>query len=214
MKSDKKKKEKFLFQKLNLLKTKVISMHYTKFSEDEIKKILILPFMQITGYEISDKNIFKINKKTDENSADYIIQKESKPIIFVKYVKIDDSIFDFKNNVYFGCKQFSDIASNLLQESKEGCVVLTNGLIYLFFNSKDLDSEIEYRDQCFFFFNLLNIEEVETEIELLNYFFTKESVFNYLEVKKNKKRKIILTISILIAVLVIIFFVLTILSII
>ena len=110
MKSDKKKKEKFLFQKLNLLKTKVISMHYTKFSEDEIKKILILPFMQITGYEISDKNIFKINKKTDENSADYIIQKESKPIIFVKYVKIDDSIFDFKNNVYFGCKQFSNLA--------------------------------------------------------------------------------------------------------
>ena len=86
MKSDNKKKEKFLFQKLNLLKTKVISMHYTKFSEDEIKKILILPFMQITGYEISDKNIFKINTKTNENSADYIILKESKPIIFVKYV--------------------------------------------------------------------------------------------------------------------------------
>ena len=209
MKSDKKNKEKFLFQKLNLLKTKVISMHYTKFSEDEIKKFLILPFMQITGYEISNKNIFKINTKKDEKSADYIVLKEQKPIIFVKYVKIDDTIFDFRNNVYFGNKEFSDIANSLLQESKEGCVVLTNGLIYLFFNSKDLSEEIEYRDQCFFFFNLLNIEEVETEIELLNSFFTKECVFNYIEVKKKKKRNLILAISILITILVIIFCVLT-----
>lgn len=203
------KKEKFLFQKLNLLKTKVISMQYTKFSEDEIKKTLILPFMQITGYEISNKNIFKINTKKNKKSADYIILKETKPIIFVKYVKIDNTIFDFKNNVYFGNKEFSDIANYLLQENKKGCVVLTNGLIYLFFNLKDLNEEIEYRDQCFFFFNLLNIEEVETEIELLNSFFTKECVFNYIEVKKKKKRNFILAISILITVLVIIFCVLT-----
>lgn len=120
-------------------------------TEEATKHSLILPFIQLLGYNVfNPKEVIPeftadVGTKKGEK-VDYAIFVNDKPSILIEAKNIDDPLTTHENQLY---RYFS------VTESK--FAILTNGIIYKFFS--DIQEPNKMDDTPFMEFNLLDIKE-------------------------------------------------------
>lgn len=141
---------------LRVLSSRVLSNKDKIQTEEATKNAMIMPLIQILGYnvfdpiEVTPELIADIGTKKGEK-VDYAILKDGKPII----------IFECKKS---GADLQINHASQLFRyfhvtEARFG--VLTNGIIYKFFT--DLENPNKMDEKPFFEFNILEFKERDVE---------------------------------------------------
>ena len=130
-------------------------------TEEGTKNALIMPFIQILGYNVFDPNevnpefIADVGTKKGEK-VDYAIIKDGKPCILIECKPINSDLSKEQASQLF--RYFS------VTPAKIG--ILTNGIIYQFFT--DLDEKNKMDIKPFLEINLLDIKEPSIE-QLKNY---------------------------------------------
>jgi hypothetical protein len=133
-------------------------------TEEATKHSIILPFIQLLGYNVFDPNevipefTADVGVKKGEK-VDYAILVDKKPSILIEAKNIDDPLKSHETQLY---RYFS------VTESK--FAILTNGIIYKFYS--DIQEPNKMDDAPFLEFNLFDIKE-STVAELKK--FKKES---------------------------------------
>ena len=121
-------------------------------TEEATKNALIMPFLNILGYNVFDPTEVVPEFTADHGTkkgekVDYAIIKDGKPSILIECKCIDSNLNNEQASQLF--RYFS------VTDAKVG--VLTNGIIYRFFS--DLDSPNKMDDKPFLEINLLEIKE-------------------------------------------------------
>jgi len=130
-------------------------------TEEGTKNALIMPFIQILGYNVFDPNevnpefIADVGTKKGEK-VDYAIIKDGKPVILIECKPVNSDLSKEQASQLF--RYFS------VTPAKIG--ILTNGIIYQFFT--DLDEKNKMDIKPFLEINLLDIKESSVE-QLKNY---------------------------------------------
>ena len=141
-------------------------------TEEATKSSLVLPFIQMLGYEIFDPTEvvpeFTAGGPKKGEKVDYALMKDGKPSILIECKKYGTNLDQEKT--------FQLIRYFAFTEAKFG--ILTDGIVYRFFS--DLDKLNMMDAKPFFEFNMLDFSEGEVE-ELKR--FTK-SAFNVEETVK------------------------------
>ena len=141
-------------------------------TEEATKSALVLPFIQMLGYEIFDPTEvvpeFTAGGPKKGEKVDYALMKDGKPSILIECKKYGTNLDQEKT--------FQLIRYFAFTEAKFG--ILTDGIVYRFFS--DLDKPNMMDAKPFFEFNMLDFSEGEVE-ELKR--FTK-SAFNVEETVK------------------------------
>ena len=138
------------------LATRIANIRDMIQTEEATKNAMIMPFIQILGYnvfdplEVTPEYISDIGTKKGEK-VDYAILRESKPII----------LFETKKA---GAELHVNHASQLFRyfhvtEARFG--VLTNGIIYKFFTDLEVPNKMD--EKPFFEFNILDFKERDIE---------------------------------------------------
>ena len=141
-------------------------------TEEATKSALVLPFIQMLGYEIFDPTEvvpeFTVGGPKKGEKVDYALMKDGKPTILIECKKYGTNLDQEKT--------FQLIRYFAFTEAKFG--ILTDGIVYRFFS--DLDKPNIMDAKPFFEFNMLDFSESGVE-ELKR--FTK-SAFNVEETVK------------------------------
>lgn len=140
-----------LKEQLKALSEKVIRLKENINTEEATKNALIMPFIQILGYDIFDpmevipEFTADISTKNNEK-VDYCIQKDNEPIIIIecKHWKKNLDLHNTQLERYFS-----------FTNAKFG--ILTNGYIYRFFT--DLDEKNKMDKIPFFEFDVENLKD-------------------------------------------------------
>jgi hypothetical protein len=141
---------------LRALSTRISTMKNMIQTEEATKNAMIMPFIQILGYNVFDPTevtpelIADVGTKKGEK-VDYAILRDAKPIILFECKKC-------------GADLHINHASQLFRyfhvtEARFG--VLTNGLVYRFFT--DLEQPNKMDEKPFFEFNILDFKERDVE---------------------------------------------------
>ena len=141
---------------LRALSTRISTMKNMIQTEEATKNAMIMPFIQILGYNVFDPTevtpelIADVGTKKGEK-VDYAILRDAKPIILFECKKC-------------GADLHINHASQLFRyfhvtEARFG--VLTNGLVYRFFT--DLEQPNKMDEKPFFEFNILDFNERDVE---------------------------------------------------
>lgn len=141
---------------LRVLATRIASTKDMIQTEEATKNAMVMPFIQILGYnvfdplEVTPELVADIGTKKGEK-VDYAILREGKPIILLECKKA-------------GAELHINHASQLFRyfhvtEARFG--VLTNGIIYKFFT--DLEQQNKMDEKPFFEFNILDFKERDVE---------------------------------------------------
>jgi hypothetical protein len=141
---------------LRALSTRINTMKNMIQTEEATKNAMVMPFIQILGYnvfdpmEVTPELIADVGTKKGEK-VDYAILRDAKPII----------LFECKKS---GADLHINHASQLFRyfhvtEARFG--VLTNGLVYRFFT--DLEQPNKMDEKPFFEFNILDFKERDVE---------------------------------------------------
>ena len=147
-------------EKLNILKQKIVAQQDRFATEESTKTALVLPFIQLLGYDI-----FNPDQVLPEYNCDLVKNKGEK----VDYALLIKN----KIEIIIECKGFNvDLTphrnqlSRYFVSSKAKYGVLTNGVDYQFFT--DLDNENLMDNAPFFQFSLKNYSS--TDVETLQQF--------------------------------------------
>jgi len=121
-------------------------------TEEATKNALIMPFLNILGYNVFDPTEVVPEFTADHGTkkgekVDYAIIKDGKPSILIECKCIDSNLNNEQASQLF--RYFS------VTDAKVG--ILTNGIVYRFFS--DLDSPNKMDDKPFLEINLLEIKE-------------------------------------------------------
>lgn len=121
-------------------------------TEEATKTALIMPFLNILGYNVFDPTLVVPEFTADHGTkkgekVDYAIMNEGKPIILIECKGISDELNNNQASQLF--RYFS------VTEAKVG--ILTNGITYRFFS--DLDSPNKMDEKPFLEINMLNLKE-------------------------------------------------------
>lgn len=141
---------------LRVLSTRISNTKNIIQTEEATKNAMIMPFIQILGYnvfdpmEVTPELVADVGTKKGEK-VDYAILRDGKPII----------LFECKKS---GADLHINHASQLFRyfhvtEARFG--VLTNGLVYRFFT--DLEQPNKMDEKPFFEFNILDFKERDVE---------------------------------------------------
>lgn len=126
-------------------------------NEETTKHSLIIPFIQVLGYDIFNPRevrpefVSDFGKKKG-TKVDYAIFKDDKPIIFIEAKPVNSNLTNFDSQLayYF----------NAIHEVKLG--IITNGVEYRFFT--DLKAPNVMDEVPFFILSLANIEDSDINI--------------------------------------------------
>lgn len=138
-------------ENLKVLSEKVIRIKANITTEEATKNALVMPFIQILGYDIFDplevipEFTADISTKNNEK-VDYCIQKDNEPIIIIecKHWKQNLDLHNTQLERYFS-----------FTKAKFG--LLTNGFLYRFFT--DLEENNKMDTNPFFEFDLANLKD-------------------------------------------------------
>lgn len=141
---------------LRLLATRIANTKAVVQTEEATKNAMIMPFIQILGYnvfdplEVTPELVADVGTKKGEK-VDYAILRDGKPIILFECKKAGDDLSIKHAGQLF--RYFH------VTEARFG--VLTNGLIYRFFT--DLEKPNVMDEKPFFEFNILDFNERDVE---------------------------------------------------
>ena len=163
-------------EELQKLSVQIIERKKHINNEEMTKQALIIPFLQVLGYdvfnplEVKSEYISDFGKKKGEK-VDYAIFKDNKPIIFIEAKAVTENTDNHDSQLarYF----------NATPEVK--LAIITNGVIYKFFT--DVDSNNIMDDNPFAVINITDLSA--NDIEVLSRFrkesFETESLVKYAE---------------------------------
>jgi len=137
---------------IKALATKIPKVSEKICTEEATKNALIMPFLNILGYNVFDPTEVVPEFTADHGTkkgekVDYAIIKDGKPSILIECKCIDSNLNNEQASQLF--RYFS------VTDAKVG--ILTNGIVYRFFS--DLDSPNKMDDKPFLEINLLEIKE-------------------------------------------------------
>jgi len=145
-------------------------------NEEMTKQSLIIPFLQVLGYdvfnplEVKSEYISDFGKKKGEK-VDYAIFKDGKPIIFIEAKAVNENLDTYDSQLarYF----------NATPEVK--LAIITNGIIYKFFT--DVDSNNIMDENPFAAINIidLSVNDIEILARFRKEIFETESLVKYAE---------------------------------
>lgn len=142
---------KFL-SRLGILETQNLS------SEDQTKLSLILPFINLLGYDLHDplqvqtEYIADYQKKGQKDKVDYALLIDQTPVIFIEAKPANqNNLEDFDGQL----KKYFVTNINV----KIG--IITNGIVYRFFTDSQHQNIMD--DQPFFVFDFLNFTQKDVE---------------------------------------------------
>lgn len=144
-------------EELQKLSVQIIERKKHITNEEMTKQALIIPFLQVLGYdvfnplEVKSEYISDFGKKKGEK-VDYAIYKDNKPIIFIEAKTVTDNLDSHDSQLarYF----------NATPEVK--LAIITNGVIYKFFT--DIDSNNIMDDSPFAAINITDLSANDIEI--------------------------------------------------
>lgn len=137
---------------IKVLATKIPSLSMNIKTEEATKNALVMPLINILGYNVFDPTEVVPEFTTDYGTkkgekVDYAILRDGKPIILIECKSIDADLDKEHASQLF--RYFS------VSEAKIG--ILTNGVIYRFYT--DIDAPNKMDDKSFLEINLLDIKE-------------------------------------------------------
>lgn len=145
-----------LIDQLRLLATRIASTRAMIHTEEATKNAMIMPFIQILGYnvfdpvEVTPEFIADVGTKKGEK-VDYAINRDGKPIMLFECKKAGGDL---------GINHAGQLFRYFhITESRFG--VLTNGLVYRFFT--DLEKPNKMDEKPFFEFSILDFKERDVE---------------------------------------------------
>lgn len=168
-------------EKLNILKNKISSLQDRLATEESTKTALVLPFIQLLGYDV-----FNPEQVVPEFNCDLVKNKGEKvdyAILIKNKIEIIIECKGFKVDL----KPHRNQLSRYFVSSKAKYGVLTNGVVYQFFT--DLDNENLMDDVPFFQFSLENFST--TDVETLQQFCSAN--FDSKTINKNASESKIIT---------------------
>jgi predicted type IV restriction endonuclease len=138
-------------QQLNALASRFEKIRENIFTEEATKTSLILPFIQVLGYDVFNPQelvpeyIADVGIKKGEK-IDYAIMQGNDPIILIEAKSINEKLEKHDSQLfrYFGT-------------TKAKFAILTNGMEYKLFT--DLDEPNKMDEKPFFTFNLLDLKD-------------------------------------------------------
>ncbi len=135
-----------------MLATKIPKLSESIKTEEATKNALVLPLLNILGYNVFDPTEVVPEFTTDYGTkkgekVDYAIMQDGKPIILIECKNIDVDLDKVHASQLF--RYFT------VSEAKIG--ILTNGIVYRFFT--DIDAPNKMDDKAFLEINLLDIKE-------------------------------------------------------
>lgn len=145
--------ETSLSEKLSALSLRIAKIKDSLDTEESTKTSIILPFLQILGYDIFDPSIVKPELTSDiagkkGEKVDYAIMKDGVPIILIEAKKLGEQLDNHCNQLirYFNV-------------TKAKFAILTNGTEFRFFS--DLDETNNMDNIPFLTLNLENLRDRE-----------------------------------------------------
>ncbi len=145
-------------------------------NEETTKHSLIIPFLQVLGYdifnpiEVRPEYVADFGKKKGEK-VDYAIFKDNNPIVFLEAKSVTENLnnHDAQLSRYF----------NAVPDVK--LAILTNGIEYRFYT--DLDNDNMMDEKPFYIVDMLNIKDsdVETLVNFKKDSFNKDFLIKYAE---------------------------------
>jgi hypothetical protein len=163
-------------EELQKLSVQIIERKKHITNEEMTKQALIIPFLQVIGYdvfnplEVKPEFISDFGKKKGEK-VDYAIFKDGKPIIFIEAKAVTENT----NN------HDSQLARYFNATTEVKLAIITNGVIYKFFT--DVDSNNIMDDNPFAIINItdLSINDIEVLSKFKKEAFETESLVKYAE---------------------------------
>lgn len=163
-------------EELQKLSVQVLERKKHITNEEMTKQVLIIPFLQVLGYdvfnplEVKSEYISDFGKKKGEK-VDYAIFKDGKPIIFIEAKAVNENLDTYDSQLarYF----------NATPEVK--LAIIANGVLYKFFTDVDSNNIMDENP-----FAIINITDLSAnDIEVLARFrkeaFETESLVKYAE---------------------------------
>lgn len=141
---------------LRALSSRIASIKDLISTEEATKNAMVMPFIQILGYNVFDPTevtpelVADVGTKKGEK-VDYAILRESKPIILFECKKSGADL-----NISHASQLF-----RYFHVTAARFGVLTNGLIYKFFT--DLEQPNKMDEKPFFEFNILDFKDLDVE---------------------------------------------------
>jgi len=141
---------------LRVLSSRIASTRSLVQTEEATKNAMIMPFIQILGYnvfdplEVTPELVADVGTKKGEK-IDYAILRDSKPIILFECKKCGSEL-----NVNHASQLF-----RYFHVTAARFGVLTNGLVYRFFT--DLEQPNKMDEKAFFEFDMLDFKERDVE---------------------------------------------------
>ena len=137
---------------IKVLAAKIPSLSANIKTEEATKNALVMPLLNILGYNVFDPTEVVPEFTTDYGTkkgekVDYAIFREGKPVILIECKSIDVDLDTVHASQLF--RYFT------VSEAKIG--ILTNGIVYRFFT--DIDAPNKMDEKPFLEINLLDIKE-------------------------------------------------------
>ncbi|MFA7659114.1 MAG: type I restriction endonuclease [Candidatus Gastranaerophilaceae bacterium] len=145
-------------EKIRVLSERVESMKQKLGTEEATKNALIMPFLQMLGYDVFNPSevvpefIADVGIKKGEK-VDYAIMQNNKPVILIECKKIEDGKLDIRKHSTQLIRYF------MVTDAK--FIILTNGVLYKFFT--DIEQTGKLDTEPFFTFNLLDFKLDQVE---------------------------------------------------
>lgn len=145
-------------------------------NEETTKQSLIIPFIQVLGYDVFDpleikpEYVADFGKKRGEK-VDYAIFKDGSPIIFVEAKSVNEKLSNHDAQL---CRYFNAVTEVRI-------AIITNGTEYKFFTDLTADNVMD--ETPFLIVDLLNLREsdFETLLRFKKESFDKEFLVRYAE---------------------------------
>lgn len=144
--------------KIKMLNERIEGMMQNLETEEATKNALIMPFLQVLGYdvfnpmEVVPEFVADVGVKKGEK-VDYAIMQNNKPVILVECKKLEDSKLDIKKHATQLIRYF------MVTDAK--FIILTNGILYKFFT--DIEQTGKLDTDPFFTFNLADYKSNQVE---------------------------------------------------
>ncbi|WP_292388161.1 type I restriction endonuclease [Methanosarcina sp. UBA5] len=137
---------------IKVLATKIPKLSESIKTEEATKNALVLPLLNILGYNVFDPTEVVPEFTTDYGTkkgekVDYAIMQDGKPVILIECKNIDADLDNEYASQLF--RYFS------VSEAKIG--ILTNGIVYRFYT--DIEAPNKMDDKSFLEINLLDVKE-------------------------------------------------------
>ena len=143
---------------LRVLSTRIANTKNRISTEEATKNAMIMPFIQILGYnvfdpmEVTPELVSDVGTKKGEK-VDYAILRDGKPIILFECKKAGADLHINHASQLFRYFHVTDARFG----------VLTNGLVYKFFT--DLEQPNKMDEKAFFEFNILDFKDRDVELK-------------------------------------------------